>query len=80
MSWLEEAQQKIKQKQETTAGQSFAPENTEQREQLVKRLKMLYDNATDREIEKAIDDALDKFDPPYEEKTFMNFLRTKLED
>ncbi|MBO4519787.1 MAG: hypothetical protein J5787_01125 [Alphaproteobacteria bacterium] len=80
MSWLEEAQQKIKQKQEMTAEQSFAPENQEQREQLVKRLKMLYDNATEREIEKAIDDALDKFEPPYEEKAFMNFLRTKLED
>jgi len=80
MSWLEEAQQKIKQKQEATAEQSFAPENREQREQLVKRLKMLYDNATEREIEKAIDDALDKFTPPYEEKAFMTFLRAKLED
>ena len=80
MSWLEEAQQKIKQKQEIVAEQSFAPENQEQRELLVKRLKMLYDNATEREIEKAIDDALDKFAPPYEEKAFMNFLRIKLED
>ncbi len=81
MSWLEEAQQKIKEKQENSQNDSvFCPTNEDQREKLVNRLKMLYDNATEREINKAIDDALDKFDPPYEEKDFMNFLRTKLED
>ena len=78
MSWLEEAQQKIKQKQDVK--DTFAPNDQEQRERLISRLKMLYDNATEREINKALDDALDRFDPPYEEKAFMNFLRTKLED
>ena len=58
----------------------FAPDSAEQREQLIKRLKMIYDNATEREINKAIDEALDRFSPPYEEKTFMDFLRVKLED
>ena len=79
MSWLEEAQQLIKQKQ-TSADEVFDPTDTEQRERLVKKLKMLYDGATEREIDKAVDDALDRFSPPYEEKEFMNFLRTKLED
>ena len=79
MSWLEEAQQKIKQKNQETPD-VFDPNNSEHREKLERRLKMLYDNATEREINKAIDDALDKFDPPYEEKAFMDFLRVKLED
>ena len=80
MSWLEEAQQIIKQKQKEEIEEVFNPANQAQREQLCKRLKMLYDNATEREIDKAIDNALDRFVPPYEEKAFMDFLRTKLED
>lgn len=79
MSWLEEAQQRINQKKQE-ATDVFDPNNVEQREKLEKRLKMLYDNATEREINKAIDNALEHFDAPYEEKTFMDFLRTKLED
>ena len=80
MSWLDEAQQIIKNKKQTDESSSFAPDDAEQRERLTNRLKMIYDNATEREIGKAIDDALDRFDPPYDEKAFMDFLRTKLED
>lgn len=81
MSWLKEAQQIVKQKQnQKNANETFSLETEVQREMLVNRLKMLYDNATEREINKAIDDALDTFNTPYEEKVFMNFLRTKLED
>ena len=79
MSWLEEAQQIVKQKSSSVPEQ-FDPNVSNQREQLVKRLKMLYDNATEREIEKAIDQALEHFSLPYDEKTFMDFLRIKLED
>ena len=79
MSWLDEAQQIVKQKQRQSDN-AFAPNITEQREQLVRKLKMLYDNATEREINKAIDDALDRYSPPYEEKAFIDFLRVKLED
>ncbi len=80
MSWLEEAQKLVKEKQRTNEETAFAPDNPEQRERLTGRLKMIYDNATEREINKAIDDALDRFEPPYDEKAFMAFLRTKLED
>lgn len=80
MSWLEEAQQIIKQKQASETQEAFNPVSQTQRDALIKRLKMLYDNATEREIEKAIDNALDAFSSPYDEKAFMNFLRTKLED
>jgi len=80
MSWLDEAQQIVKNKKQTEEASAFSPENADQRERLTNRLKMIYDNATEREINKAIDDALDRFDPPYDEKAFMDFLRTKLED
>ena len=81
MSWLDEARQIVKEKQkQTITNETFSPETEVQREILVNRLKMLYDNATEREINKAIDDALDNLAPPYEEKVFMKFLRTKLED
>ena len=79
MSWLDEAQQIVKQKQQQNDN-VFAPNSAEQRERLVGKLKMLYDNATEREINKAIDDAMDRYSPPYDEKAFMDFLRVKLED
>lgn len=80
MSWLEEAQQKIQKKHQESETDGFAVETPGQRERLIKRLRMMYDNATEREIEKAVEDAIDRLEPPYEEKSFMAFLRTKLED
>ncbi len=82
MSWLEEAQQKIQQKQQQNNidQNSFSPDQESQREQLVNQLKMTYDNASEREINKAVDEALEKFDPPYDKADFMRFLRMKLED
>lgn len=80
MSWLQEAQQKIREKQEIPETGGFHPDIQEHKEQLIKRLHMMYDNATGREIEKAVEEALDRLEPPYEEKSFMAFLRTKLED
>lgn len=82
MSWLEEAQQKIQQKQQQNNidQDSFSPDQESQREQLVNQLKMTYDNASEREINKAVDEALEKFDPPYDKADFMRFLRMKLED
>lgn len=82
MSWLDEAQQKIREKQteEHPAADGFPIENQEFKEQLTRRLRLMYDNATEREIEKAIENAVDRLEPPYEEKSFMAFLRTKLED
>lgn len=81
MSWLEEAQKIIEKKQTDTATSSaFSCLSEAEREVLKKKLRSLYDNATEREIDKAIDQALEKVEKPYEEKAFMAFLRTKLED
>ncbi len=80
MSWLDEAQAIIKNKQNVGDESDFAPNTADGREKLTRRLKTLYDNATEREIDKAVDDALDRFDAPYNEKAFIAFLQTKLED
>ena len=58
----------------------FSPNTPDGRERLERRLKMMYDNATEREIAKAVDNAIDRFPAPFDEKAFMDFLRVKLED
>ncbi len=80
MSWLDEARQKAAQMQKNDAGTEFSPDTPDGRERLERRLKMMYDNATEREIGKAVDDAIDRFSAPFDEKAFMDFLRAKLED
>ncbi len=80
MSWLDEARQKAAQMQKNDTGTEFSPDTPDDRERLERRLKMMYDSATEREIGKAIDDAIDRFSAPFDEKTFMDFLRAKLED
>ncbi len=49
-------------------------------ERLTKELKMLYENATEREISRAIDLAHDRFGNTPVRKEFLLFVRTKLED
>ena len=80
MSWLDEARQKAAQMQKNEVGTGFSPDTPDGRERLERRLKMLYDNATEREIATAVDDAIDRFSAPFDEKVFMDFLRVKLED
>ncbi len=49
-------------------------------EQIVKELKMLYENATEREILKTIDLARERLGSAPARKDFLLFARTKLED
>lgn len=49
-------------------------------EQIVKELKMLYENATEREILRTIDLAREHFGNVPARKDFFLFARTKLED
>lgn len=80
MSWLDEARQKAAQTQKNDLETEFSPNTPDGRERLERRLKMMYDNATEREIAKAVDNAIDRFPAPFDEKAFMDFLRVKLED
>lgn len=80
MSWLDEAkkiaEQKMKENNNIKPSALLADEN---KEALIRKLRLEYDDATEREIEKALNDAEEKFGQPPDEKTLNAFLRTKLE-
>lgn len=80
MSWLDEAkkiaEQKMKGNNNIKPSALLADEN---KEALIRKLRVEYDDATEREIEKALNDAEEKFGQNPDEKTLNAFLRTKLE-
>ncbi|CCZ21463.1 unknown [Acetobacter sp. CAG:977] len=80
MSWLDEAkkiaEQKMKKNNNIKPSALLADEN---KEALIRKLRLEYDDATEREIEKALNDAEEKFGQNPDEKTLNAFLRTKLE-
>ncbi len=80
MSWLDEArkiaEQKMKENDNTKPSALLADEN---KEALMRKLRLEYDDATEREIEKALNDAEEKFGQNPDEKALNAFLRTKLE-
>lgn len=80
MSWLDEAkkiaEQKMKENNNIKSSALLADEN---KEALIRKLRLEYDDATEREIEKALNDAEEKFGQNPDEKTLNAFLRTKLE-
>lgn len=85
MGWLEEAQKKLEEIEKNddfndNNENELSLDNQEQREKLIKNLKIQYMNATQREVEKAIDFACEKLEKPYDKKEFMKILRVKLED
>ncbi len=81
MSWLDEARRIAEQKQAEAETFSESPlSSPEGRESLKKKLRMTYENATEREIEKALDSAEETLPAGSGEKEILMFVRTKLED
>lgn len=79
MSWLDEAKKIAEQKQrENGAPPAVAP--LRDREALKRRLRLTYGEATEREIDKALDDAQDRFGADVDEKTLKDFFRMRLEE
>lgn len=80
MSWLDEAKKIAEQKmKENNNIKPSALLEDENKEALIRKLRLEYDDATEREIEKALNDAEEKFGQNPDEKTLNAFLRTKLE-
>ena len=52
----------------------------ESRENFIRELKMMYDNATNMEIEKALDWVMEQLPTPYDKKQVLQKIRVKLED
>ena len=79
---LEEEAKKFMQshKNEENIGPSFSLETERERDELFKKLTRLYENASNYEIERAIENAIDAYGTHPEEKAFFEYLRKKLED
>ena len=81
MSFWDDAQNFMKNRpQEPVSSEVFNLTDGMQIEQLVKELKMTYENATEREILKTIDQAREHLGDAPNRKDFYLFARTKLED
>ena len=81
MSFLDDAQNFLKQKQQKSpSSNSGFLETPESRTAFEKELRELYENATWNEINKAIDWGMEVMEPPYDKKIFLQKIRVKLED
>lgn len=55
--------------------------STEQsKEAFIRELKIIYDNATNMEIERALNWTMEQFSPPYNKAEILKKIRVKLED
>ena len=79
MSFEEEAL-KFMQKKQPEPKETISFKSATQKEALFKKLSMIYENATSREIEHTLEAAFDKFGEEVDEKEFFTFIRVHLED
>jgi len=81
MSFLDDAQNFLKQKQsQTSQSTNDFLQTPESRTAFEKELRELYENATWNEINKAIDWGMEVLEKPYDKKIFLQKIRVKLED
>ncbi len=79
MNLFEEAAAFMAQHPKTQKEDSFL-QTFDSREKFLRELKMLYENATNNEIEKALDGVLSQQTPPYDKDQILKKIRPKLED
>ena len=80
MNLFEEAQKFMATRQKPIeTEQSFLSTN-ESKESFIRELKMIYENATNTEIERALNWVMEQFSPPYNKSEILKKIRIKLED
>ena len=80
MNLFEEAAAFMAQKQKTESAENGFLTTSASREAFIRELKMMYDNATNMEIEKALDWVMEQLPAPYDKKQVLQKIRVKLED
>ena len=80
MNLFEEAAAFMAQKQKTEPVANDFLTTSASREAFVRELKMMYDNATNMEIEKALDWVMEQLPAPYDKQQVLKKIRVKLED
>ena len=80
MNLFEEAAAFMAQKQKPENNENDFLITPASREAFVRELKMMYDNATNMEIEKALDWVMEQMSAPYDKQQVLKKIRVKLED
>lgn len=80
MNLFEEAAAFMAQKQKTAPSTNDFLTTEASREAFVRELKMMYDNATNMEIEKALDWVTEQMSAPYDKQQVLKKIHVKLED
>ncbi len=81
MSWLEEAEAINRRQAEAKNDKDILKlSSDEEKEVFKKEIKDIYEQATEREITKALDMALEKFEPPYSRREFLYFIKQFVEN
>ncbi len=80
MNLFEEAAAFMAQKQKSEPENNHFLATPESRENFIRELKIMYDNATNMEIEKALDWVMEQLAAPYDKKQVLQKIRVKLED
>lgn len=80
MNLFEEAQKFMATRQKPIAPEQSFLSTTESKESFIRELKMIYDNATNTEIERALNWTMEQFSPPYNKAEILKKIRVKLED
>ena len=80
MNLFEEAAACMAQKQKAEPVASDFLTTPASREAFIRELKMMYDNATNMEIEKALDWVMEQMPAPYDKQQVLKKIRVKLED
>lgn len=80
MNLFEEAQKFMATRQKPIEPEQSFLSTTESKESFIRELKMIYENATNTEIERALNWVMEQFNPPYNKSEILKKIRIKLED
>ncbi len=79
MSWLDEAKAIVKNKEASSSDELFLATESD-KESFKKEVMALYENATERELDLAIERIFERFDPPFSKKEVMLYIKQFVED
>ena len=80
MSFWEDAQKVIQKAQANAQTDTLSLCSQDDLDRWEKELSLMYNNATHYEIRRALDAAIDRYGTTPDKKTFLDFMRVKLED
>ena len=80
MNLFEEAQKFMANRPKQEQFQQDFLTTPDSQQSFIRELKMIYDHATNTEIERALNWVMQQFNPPYDKQEILKKIRVKLED